>query len=198
MADDDDPGSDSSQTGLKGGITWIKNHKLPSFLIAAGLVVGIIILKNRSSSSTASTTPAADTSNATIGTDIGGTGTLQPGGWQGGGGGGGGLQTEIEGLESDITSLNTALDNLPSGAGPAPSSPAPTAGQNTSLQTAIVNGISYYWYGAPQSASAPYGTDINGVPLSGPSAWIQGSPPGSAAGSQPTPGQNNSTQTTTV
>lgn len=49
-------------------------------------------------------------------------------------------------------------------------------GQNTSIQTATVNGQSYYWYGGAASAQNPYGTDINGVPLSGFGAWLAGSP----------------------
>lgn len=202
MADDDEGGAPSKP----GPFDWIKQHKVLSFLTAAGVIVVVIVIKNKLASnnaaSTASTATNASTNpGATIGTWTGqGTPPWQGQG-QGQGGGQGELGSALTGIQDQLTAIAADLPT------PTPP-PAPTVspsstfnpqtataaqaaaagvsgvfqgvseGQNTTTQTTSYNGQDYYWYGGPISANAPYGTDINGVPLSGPEAWDQGSPSG--------------------
>ena len=96
-------------------VDWIKAHKTESFLIAGAGIAGIIIIKNKLGGST----PAANTSNATIGTNTGSGsgGSTAPASptataTSGGSGAGSGLQSGLAALQQDVTDLTTAVGKL--------------------------------------------------------------------------------------
>ena len=96
-------------------VDWIKAHKTESFLIAGAGIAGIIIIKNKLGGSA----PAANTSNATIGTNTGSgsggsTAPASPSATatSGGGGAGSGLQSGLAALQQDVTDLTTAVGKL--------------------------------------------------------------------------------------
>ena len=90
-------------------VSWIKTHKAESFGIALVVVAGVIYVKNRFSGS--SSIPAANTSNATIGTSTGGsspgtttsTGTSTPTNNNAG---------SNSAINADLQALTQAVDSL--------------------------------------------------------------------------------------
>ena len=101
--------ADQDGTEHKGGVgNWIKTHKLEAGVLAIGFVAIVLYVRSHGSSSV----PAANTSNATIGTDTGagsGSNTSSPGGQTSGGGG---SPSNNSGLNADLAALTQAVDAL--------------------------------------------------------------------------------------
>ena len=125
-------------------VDWIKAHKTESFLIAGAGIAGVIIIKNKFFGG--SSAPAANTSNATIGTNTGdgSSGNTAPASpsataTSGGGGAGSGLQSGMSALQQDVTDLTKAVGKLVA-AGKVPASNTTNTTYNVTLTNPSTTG----------------------------------------------------------
>jgi hypothetical protein len=186
----------------KPGGNWFA--KLPTAgkagVIVGGLAGAVLLYKRfKSASSGTTASPTTTGGGCPSGYMDDGTGTgncipiatgagNQGGGYGGGGGGDNGLGQQIlsalQNLQGTITSSPTST----------PSQPASPASPFGGIQTGP-NGTA--WYGGPATAGAPYGTDVNGTPLSGPNYSAAPSnpiTPGNGGGSPPQTSAGTGTQ----